>query len=1380
MASINSSNTLDSWEGRLRRLPPFQAVLEGWGPPSATSLQFYLSDLDNKLEENSRQLDSCLQALLRFTNDLPGERTLSSPRDGLLHIYNSHVLEKDSCYDPETDEAVIILDALLQQLDKQPGCEEDILQEVLGLSSAEGLLLPLRVSSHDSSEMVMSSSSLHGLTDPSDQIIEQRWNRLSSRLKKYFCEQLLQLPNAPKVGFSTNFCLDRRLELVESLHCLCSDEDTWQRYRSLRTQQLEETFTKLLPEVDEEHVSHKDFSNNCGIVADAVIAMIDEDFVILSSGVFRKATGVFRALHELYLEKFSDEMSLLVDEIGDEIARATQRPLAPSKSEHGLHKNNVVPSSHRNKEPPHRNSVGAVASLKDGGPVNRTQAQSLDSMFTVGTNMQGDVKMDLQKRRLSFPNECMHSLLSIIKALMLMEDHVDSLMHTITWDITALAPKKARRKASIRGVLKPTSSPEAKRYSIQSLQQQHSDSFSSSDTQLDVISNTQHGDSTAAPKVVEHSRSEERCKWEWKLVFKKLSGDLSQAVETTLLDQMQASLGVETQTWEQQHTLRTVAVDVIMQGGKMDYPKVISEGCHQFLEVVDRLLPLARAGYDSCLMPVRNAFLDTMCICLKNFHVHLVKMSKDVPAKATLKQLYVMVSTSVMIRNNLHHYENLLTSEEGGKKVFAVLLRQFSELIDALMKQAVQLHSQMMATSILFDADSTDWSSYKDFYEDERCSFPVQMWNFHLRALRYDLWSICPPHLAQNIFSSVLHDSLLSIMQRYVHVRPSFRRIKQYRYDITAVLLCVLDHLFSVCNSLSKLLDPGHGQLPQYSIHNLACNLLAALAVIGAPLETLYRLFKNGFANYRESLARQDHTAVGNNTQWMHWLWPALFQPGHKHYDDMQTTSALFLQLTLLLRQPQPNWGLLVQALLMKDYTLSSTLLTRSMMQASAHHSHSESLDTGADEAEASEGVEPSAGARSVIFAIITLLAHAHQHASALAKCILPAVERCDDWEIFNIKVMSPERRPPLWLEAVFQLLEPLIDKILEAVLFFLLKEHSLDSANDSMLSHIHDLPCGCSSSRAQTAAAHRTTPAKDLIQKCLQLMIEESQQNMYSLSQPLCCLFHTLQAACAERNIQTTHSCVGIQIVAWAVWTKMRDAKKMEQMVGLPVAPSFHQHLVVLADLYFQVMTCGKAKGSQTPRLAMQFQKTHKDWLSHKLDILSKYLSQEMFHDPETDILEGATTVFADQVAQVLAVTVLATPQGPSHMQALHSIIRNNSAWLFKQLDITSPLAKIQEGDDSIHDQKAARFHLKLVTDDSELVFNPTAEFNKIGESVFDQEAIANFPFDWYALLTSDLGLSEAAFLNLLSHRFEMQLDAELTDAERRMVDNLRSTYSL
>lgn len=51
------------------------------------------------------------------------------------------------------------------------------------------------------------------------------------------------------------------------------------------------------------------------------------------------------------------------------------------------------------------------------------------------------------------------------------------------------------------------------------------------------------------------------------------------------------------------------------------------------------------------------------------------------------------------------------------KKLFTLLLRQFSELIDALMKQSVQLHSQAIATTILFDADSTNWGNSKDFYE---------------------------------------------------------------------------------------------------------------------------------------------------------------------------------------------------------------------------------------------------------------------------------------------------------------------------------------------------------------------------------------------------------------------------------------------------------------------------------------------------------------------------------------------------------------------------------------------------------------------------------------------------------------------------------------
>ncbi|KAK7489267.1 hypothetical protein BaRGS_00019519 [Batillaria attramentaria] len=1262
MATVgpNSGTNQDLSDDRLRRLPPFHAVLEAGGPPCPTALQFYLTDLDNKLEENSRQLDSCLQALLRYTNDLPlpGERTFSTPKDGLLHMYNSHVLEKDSCYDPEIDESVIILDALLQRLEQEPGCEEDVLQEVLTLASAEGLLLPLRSSGFDTSDTALSSASLHAIMDSSDQIIEQRWKRLAGHLKKYLSDQLSQLPVAPPSGSSSNFSLDRRLQLVDSFRVLCSDEDTWQKYKALRTQQLEDVFSKLMPEVDEEHVSHKDFASNCSIVADSVITMIDEDFVVLNSGVFRKVMGVFRALHDLYLEKFSDEMSLLVDEIADEVAKSSQRTFTQSKSEHGLHKNNVVPSTGKSKEQIHRNSVGAVTNVKDGGPVPRPQAQSLDSMFTAGAALVTDTMgIDMTKRRVMFPEECLQSVLSIVLALMHLEDHIDSLLRSVAWDVTGLAPKKTRRKASIRGVLKPSASPEAKRYSAHSLQYQHSGSFSSSrypltslynmagvlkpsaspeakrysahslqyqhsgsfsssDTQLDLVANSPHGDT--APKVVEHCRSEERVRWEWKLVFKKLSGDLSQAVEGTLLEQMQTSLGAESVFWEQQHRLETVTLDPLLQGGKLDNPKVISLASHQFLEVVDRLLPLARVGCDGCLMPVRSAFVDTLCISLKNFHVQLVKMSKDVPVRAGLKQLYIMLSTSVMIRNNVLHYESLLTTEDSGKKLFSPLLRQFSELIDTLMKQIVQLHSQAIATSVLFDAESTDWDNNKDFYEDERCSFPVQMWNFHLRGTRYDLWATCPPHLAQTIFSSILQDSLLGLMQRYARVQPSFRRIKQYRYDLTAILLCVLDHLLWACNSVSKLLDPGHGQLPHYSIHNLASNLLAALAVGGCPLDLLYRVFRQGFSPYKEALLAQEGTTYGN-TQWMHWMWPSLFHMGQKHYDDIQTTCALYLQLTLLMRQPQPNWGLLVQALLMKEFTLSIILLTRSLMMASAHHSHSESLESnGSRNGSASD---PTNSAQTVVFAMVSILAQAHQFPNALAKCVLSAVERCDEWELFNVKTTSAELKPPLWMEAVFDLLDPLVEKIMEPMLFFLLKERSADTPHNSVLSRVQELPCGCATNTKQAASGH-AVPAKDLVQRCLELLIAETQQNMYSLSRPIAILFHTLQTACTERNIKTPHSCIGIQVLAWAVWTRMRDTTAMERLIGLPVSQEVYQQLSMLADFFYQIMVFGKAKGTSTPRLASKFHKTHKEWLPKKMDAIVNYLSHEFHH------VEGKNTL--------------------------------------------------------------------------------------------------------------------------------------------------------
>lgn len=67
------------------------------------------------------------------------------------------------------------------------------------------------------------------------------------------------------------------------------------------------------------------------------------------------------------------------------------------------------------------------------------------------------------------------------------------------------------------------------------------------------------------------------------------------------------------------------------------------------------------------------------------------------------------------------------------------------------------------------------------YLQGERCSFPVQMWNYHLRGLCHDLWTICSPRLSQDIYSQILHNSLQIFSQRYSHSKPSYRRTSQYR-----------------------------------------------------------------------------------------------------------------------------------------------------------------------------------------------------------------------------------------------------------------------------------------------------------------------------------------------------------------------------------------------------------------------------------------------------------------------------------------------------------------------------------------------------------------------------------------------------------------------
>ena len=51
------------------------------------------------------------------------------------------------------------------------------------------------------------------------------------------------------------------------------------------------------------------------------------------------------------------------------------------------------------------------------------------------------------------------------------------------------------------------------------------------------------------------------------------------------------------------------------------------------------------------------------------------------------------------------------------KRPFSLLYKQFVELVDSLSDLLVQVHKNFIATSVLHDADSTNWPEMKEFYE---------------------------------------------------------------------------------------------------------------------------------------------------------------------------------------------------------------------------------------------------------------------------------------------------------------------------------------------------------------------------------------------------------------------------------------------------------------------------------------------------------------------------------------------------------------------------------------------------------------------------------------------------------------------------------------
>ncbi|XP_064652487.1 uncharacterized protein KIAA0825-like isoform X2 [Lineus longissimus] len=1326
-----------------------RTILED-GVPSPQSLEELMRKLDVQLGFNRRQLERVVNDIVNDVNNLPGNRVFTTATDAIEHMSEHHILEKTSCFDPDPEDVTRLLKHVLSVLEKCPGSEETTLQSLLQLSSEEGIILPIRSSTAD--QVTESMMSINTVTDSSEQLNESLWGEICMRLRRSFIDGLNKLPiNIQQTAI--NLDKDRRLDYLQSLCSLYPSDDIWARYKGLRCQQVDRCIGNLLMP----HGRSLDlptFADNFEELANVIIVMIDEDFIILNSGIFKRNVKPFQALHEIFQDKLSDEISAVMDNIIDEL----------------------IITQNGSRQSYHAHSSGLMSNLKSGiSHVSRKGAsKSLDSLL---------IKSEDMGTELILPASHVHALTTIISATYAVDCHVETLYQRMTWEVFG-NQKKKNLKSSLKATGQTPTPPDLSR---------RRPSLRSSETTAllpdaipppfgATLAMMAEGGSSNL-RVIEKAFHEDKPPWQWKELFVKLVPDIARAMEKIIRETSSAALEDEWQEILNNHELKTEELCEIMMGGKLDYPRVILKSIARTFQEIDELVPLAAIGSETCFHLLRTTFVECTTQQMKNFYARLNKICDQVPQKLPMNGFYIALASAAFIRNHLLHFDTVLTVEEGSKKLFLTLYRQFCDLVDTISRQIVEYHNGLLANSFLQDADSHHWEDSKEFYDDQSCSLSILMWNLHMKATQHDLWQFGPPRLAQSMFAAIIQESLLVMAQRYCRVKPAYRRTRQFRCDILSILLCASQLLLPGSNTSSRMMDASSEQTTHFSIHNSCTSLVAAMAIVVSPLEFLYKTFKKGFSKKR--IGNEEREGVhGKPTDWLALIWPHLFQAGFSDLDDMQTTSALYLQLKLFSVQPEPNFPMMLQALLMKDFTLPIMILTQPMGKLKRVRSQASSPSKSCGMAcclgEQCHSITKRQ-AENLFVPFVTILIKCSCSPDALGKVLLSVIGRSGDWGLFEANSMPGKNSDiPLWLDAIHEALVPFINRVMTPALQIILKQPA--PKMDPLWNYLHELPCGCkplnigdwSKSKYATPPQHAEQASREMVDNALKALLTQIFEEVYCIPTALCTFFQLVQDKLRELELPNAHHSVGLLVIGNLLRMKLSDYTYVEAVTGQPVRPASKDNLLMLADCAYTVLAqFTKCKGTGTPRLANSFVRYHRQWLQEKMDILLDYFWRPQFAVPETKILDGATADFREQYLIPVASSILETSEGHRSLIQIYNLLQNNMTWLLGQLDVPPLLGSRGET------TEVGEFHVNMEQPPI-CGFNPIKQASKIGNEPFNHEAIGNFNINWQSLLQSDLGLSEIGFRTLLFNRHEMQEGAYLEEVEKKPVHVLKMRYDV
>ncbi|XP_023328186.1 uncharacterized protein LOC111701230 [Eurytemora carolleeae] len=373
----------------------------------------------------------------------------------------------------------------------------------------------------------------------------------------------------------------------------------------------------------------------------------------------------------------------------------------------------------------------------------------------------------------------------------------------------------------------------------------------------------------------------------------------------------------------------------------------------------------------------------------------------------------------------------------GGISLTSQTYSKWIEFTDAFAQQVLEYHSSLVATVVLQDPESQDWTGSRHYMDGERTSKCIQYWWYYMQGLRTDVFNYLSPKIGIKIFGSVLSDCLSILAVRYSQAKPTLQRVSQYRADIIAILLCTSDLLFSSVENLHEVLYPTVSCKISRSIH-AKCQILAwNLVLVGCPLKTLHRvstLIQPKKGSLTPLAKPREETLI----QWLHIINPGIFS---NPPDKLELNTSVYLTVKMAGALPGPIWSYVVRSCLSNDFLLPIQIMKNfaAYIPGCKNEKPDHLMTDGCGNLLCSLNCYNSADyswPQAVGSAVLFITMHGCPEKDCLKKVMEPVLRKLDEssFEILD-QNMAWNAKKPVWFQAVADLLEVFFTPILEEVI---------------------------------------------------------------------------------------------------------------------------------------------------------------------------------------------------------------------------------------------------------------------------------------------------------------------------------------------------------